>query len=481
MKIYVDGQSLQLKPLLDLVGNRLPQREPLRIGASGSSKLRFRGHIDEVRIYGKVLTPLEAAVLATAETVSEIAALDPQQRTSAQANKLRLSFLNQYAPPNIRTAFLAVKDLERQREQLWDSYPTVMVMQEMQPRRDTFRLIRGAYDNPGEPVYADVPAVLPPLPEGQEKNRLSFARWLVDPGNPLTARVTVNRYWQMYFGTGLVKTTDNFGAQGEFPSHPELLDWLATRFIDSNWDVKQMQRLIVTSATYRQSSAVSSQLLERDPENRLLARATRLRLPAQTIRDQALAISGLLIERIGGPSVGPYQPEGLWDDIVERGQEYRLSEGEDLYRRGLYTFWKRTRPPPAMITFDSSTREVHSLLFSRTNTPLQALNLMNDVTYAEASRALAERTMSADSTVEQTVATMYRMATAREPDPAVRSVLVDAFSGHLVRYRSNRGAALQLVSAGQSARDQTLDIAELAAYQMVASLILNLDATITKD
>ncbi|MCH7671850.1 MAG: DUF1553 domain-containing protein [Proteobacteria bacterium] len=481
MQIYLDGQPLELKPLLDLVGNRLPQREPLRIGASGSSKLRFQGHIDEVRIYGKVLNPVEAAVLATAETLSEIAALDPQRRTSAQTNKLRLSFLNQYAPPHIRSAFLAVEDLQRQREQLWDSYPTVMVMQEMQPRRDTFRLIRGAYDNPGEPVYPDVPAVLPPLPEGEEKNRLSFARWLVDPGNPLTARVTVNRYWQMYFGTGLVKTTDNFGAQGEFPSHPELLDWLATSFIDSNWDVKQMQRLIVTSATYRQSSAVSSQLLERDPENRLLARATRMRLPAQMIRDQALAISGLLTERIGGPSVGPYQPEGLWDDVVERGQEYRLSEGEDLYRRGLYTFWKRTRPPPAMITFDSSTREVHSLLFSRTNTPLQALNLMNDVTYAEAARALAERTMSAGSTVEQTVATMYRMATARRPEPAVRAVLVGAFSGHFERYQSDRAAALQLVSAGQSARDQTLDIAELAAYQMVASLILNLDATITKD
>ena len=481
MQIYLDGQPLQLTPLLDLVGNRLPQREPLRIGASGSSKLRFQGHIDDVRIYGKVLTPAEAAVLATAETVSEIARLAPQQRTSAQANKLRLSFLNQYAPPHIRTAFLAVEQLERQREQLWNSYPTVMVMQEMEPRRDTFALIRGAYDNPGEQVFPDVPAVLPPLPQGQEKNRLSFARWLVDPAHPLTARVTVNRYWQMYFGTGLVKTVDNFGAQGEFPSHPELLDWLATRFIDSNWDVKQMQRLIVTSATYRQSSAVSAELLQRDPDNRLLARATRMRLPAQMIRDQALAISGLLTERIGGPSVGPYQPEGLWDDIVERGQEYRLSEGEDLYRRGLYTFWKRTRPPPAMIMFDSSTREIHSLLLDRTNTPLQALNLMNDVTYAEAARALAERTMSAGSTVEQTVSTMYRKATAREPESAVRAVLVDAFSGHFKRYRSDRAAALQLVSAGQSMRDQTLDIAELAAYQMVASLILNLDGTITRD
>ena len=481
MQIYLAGRALELTPLLDLVGNRLPQREPLRIGASGSSKPKFQGHIDDVRIYGKVLSPAEAAVLATAESVSEIAGLAAEQRTPAQANKLRLSFLNQYAPPNIRAAFLAVKALERQRKQLWDSYPTVMVMEEMQPRRETFRLIRGAYDNPGEAVFPDVPSVLPPLPEGQEKNRLSFARWLVDPANPLTARVTVNRYWQMYFGTGLVKTADNFGSQGEFPSHPELLDWLAIRFIGSNWDVKQMQRLIVTSATYRQSSVVSPALLQRDPENRLLARATRVRLPAQMIRDQALAISGLLTERIGGPSVGPYQPEGLWDDIVERGQEYRLSTGEDLYRRSLYTFWKRTRPAPAMVTFDSSTRETHILLPSRTNTPLQALNLMNDVTYTEAARALAERTMSDDFTVDQIVATMYRMATAREPESRVRTVLVDAFSGHLARYRSDRAAALQLVSVGESPRNQTLDIAELAAYQMVASLILNLDGTITKD
>jgi mono/diheme cytochrome c family protein len=481
MKIYIDGNPLQLNPLLDLVGNRLPQREPFRIGASGSSKAKFQGHIDDVRIYGKVLTPAEAAVLATTETISEIAALAAEQRTTAQADKLRLSFLNQYAPPDIGQAFNQLQTLQRQRKELWDSYPTVMVMEEMQPRRETFRLNRGAYDNPAEPVFPDVPSVLPPLPEGQEKNRLTFARWLVDPVNPLTARVTVNRYWQMYFGTGLVKSTDNFGSQGEFPSHPELLDWLATNFIASGWDVKEMQRLIVTSATYRQSSSVSPQLLERDPENRLLARATRVRLSAQVIRDQALAISGLLTERIGGPSVGPYQPDGLWDDIVERGQEYRLSQGEDLYRRSLYSFWKRTRPPPAMITFDSSTREVHSLLVSRTNTPLQALNLMNDVTYAEAARAIAQNTMLAGLNVEQTVSTMYRMATAREPESAVRSVLVEAFNGHFERYKSDRAGALQLVSAGESARDQTLDITELAAYQMVASMILNLDGTITKD
>ena len=481
MRIYIDGRLQELTPLLDLVGNRLPRRYPLRIGASGSSKLNFQGHIDEVRIYGKVLTPEQAAVVATAETVSDIARIPPGQRTNAQADKLRLSFLKQYAPSEIRGAHKRVTELEREREDLWESFPTVMVMEEVTPRKKTYRLNRGAYDNPAEEVFPDVPAMLPPLRDREEKNRLAFARWIVDPANPLTSRVTVNRFWQMYFGTGLVKSADNFGSQGEFPSHPELLDWLATTFVDSGWDTKNMLRLIVTSATYRQSSAVDPELLELDPENRLLARAARVRLPAQMIRDQALSISQLLTEKIGGPSVGPYQPEGLWDDIVERGQEYRLSTGEDLYRRSLYTFWKRTRPAPSMVMFDSSTRETHIVMSTRTNTPLQALNLMNDVTYTEASRALAERAMKQNKEAGENLAYMYRLATSRKPDSEVSSILMGSFDGHLERYQSDRAAALQLVSTGESPRDETLDIAELAAYQMVASLILNLDVTITKD
>ena len=487
-RVYVNGQSQELTPLLDGINNPMRTREPLRIGASGSppensgatdSRPRFQGQIDDVRIYTAVLTPGQAAVVATAESLSEIARIVPASRTAGQSEKLRLSFLDQYAAQPIQEAWRQVTGLERQRAELWDSFPTVMVMEEMEPRRDTFRLIRGAYDVPGEKVSPGVPAVLPPLSEDQENNRLAFARWLVGPEHPLTARVTVNRYWQMYFGTGLVKTAENFGTQGEYPSHPELLDWLATTFIDSGWDVKAMQRAIVTSATYRQLSTVTPALLEQDPENRLLARGPRLRLPAQMIRDQALSVAGLLVDKVGGPSVKPYQPESLW---AQASQDYTQSQGDDLYRRSLYTYWKRTLGPPAMLTFDSSTRETCIVRQNRTNTPLQALNLMNDVTYVEAARRLAERMMTQGGTTpEARVAFAYRLATAHRPRPEAQTVLVDGFHHHLDRYQADRSAALQLVSRGEQPRDETLDIAELASYTMVASLILNLDRTITKE
>ena len=483
IRIHVDGEPRELKPLLDLVGNRMPQRYPLRIGASGSTKPRFEGLVDDVRIYGAALTPELAAVVATAEPVTALAAIPAERRTPAQAEKLRLAFLDQYAPLEIGEAWRAAAALERERETLWASFPTVMVMEELAERRPTFRLERGAYDNPAEEVSPGVPAVLPPLPEGVEANRLSFARWLVDPDHPLTARVTVNRFWQTYFGTGLVKTAENFGTQGEYPSHPELLDWLATTFVDSGWDVKALQKAIVTSAAYRQSSRVTAGEYEADPENRLVARGPRLRLPAQMIRDQALAVSGLLVEKLGGPSVKPYQPEGLWADMVEGGYgDYVRSAGDDLYRRSLYTFWKRTLGPPTMITFDSSTRETCIVRTGRTNTPLQALNLMNDVTYVEAARRLAERMMTAGGeTPAERVGFAYRLATARRPPAAAEAILVDGFRRHLDRYQADRGAALDLVRQGESPRDETLDVAELAAYTMVANLILNFDGTITKE
>ena len=496
-RIYVNGQAREVTPMLDGINNPMRTREPLRIGASGpppegsrgtveaasgtESRPRFQGMIDDVRIYTTVLTAEQAAVVATGESLSEIARIAPASRTVGQSAKLRLAFLDQYASAEIQDAWRYLKGLERQRAALWESFPTVMVMEEMEQRRDTFRLIRGAYDVPGEKVDRGVPAVLPPLTEGGQKNdRLAFARWLVEPDHPLTARVAVNRFWQMYFGTGLVKTAENFGLQGEYPSHPELLDWLATTFIDSGWDLKAMQRAIVTSATYRQESTLTPEALEQDPENRLLARGPRLRLPAQMIRDQALSVAGLLVAQVGGPSVRPYQPEGLWE---QASQEYKPSEGDGLYRRSLYTYWKRTMAPPAMLAFDSSTRETCIVRPSRSNTPLQALNLMNDVTYVEASRQLAERMIAEGGTAtpDVRIASAYRLATGHRPTPEAATVLLDSFDDYLERYQADRSAALGLVNMGESPRDETLDIAELASYTMVASLILNLDRTITKD
>ena len=488
-RIYVNGEAREINPLLDGINNPMRTREPLRIGASGSapedsgandSRPRFQGMIDDVRIYMEVLTPVQAAVVATGETLTEIARIAPASRTAGQAEKLRLAFLDQYAAPEVREAWQNAKDLERERAALWDSFPTIMVMEEMEPRRDTFRLIRGAYDVPGESVDPGVPAVLPPMPDDVPNDRLGFARWLVQPDHPLTARVAVNRFWQMYFGTGLVKTSENFGLQGEYPSHPELLDWLATTFIDSGWDVKALQRAIVTSSTYRQASNLTPEAIEEDPENRLLARGPRQRMSAQMIRDQALSIADLLAPRLGGPSVRPYQPEGLWEE--QSGQDYRQSTGDDLYRRSLYTYWKRTLAPPSMLAFDSSTRETCIVRLSRTNTPLQALNLMNDVTYVEAARRLGERMITEGGTTpNDRIAYAYRLATGQRPSAGARAVLRETYDDFRDTYRADRAAALAFVDVGETPRDETLDVAELASYQMVASMILNLDRTITKD
>jgi hypothetical protein len=362
-----------------------------------------------------------------------------------------------------------------------------MVMQELPKPRDTFRLVRGQYDKKGEKVTAGTPVHLLPLSKDAPPNRLGLARWLVDPAHPLTARVIVNRYWQMYFGTGLVKTAEDFGSQGEWPSHPELLDWLATEFVRTGWDVKQMQRLIVTSAAYRQSSAVTPRLVARDPENRLLARAPRLRLQAEFIRDQALAASGLLNGAIGGHSVSPYQPPGLWEELAVRAdgdrftaQVYKQSHGPDLYRRTMYTFWKRTSPPPTLATFDAPDRETCTVRRARTNTPLQALVLMNDPTYVEAARKLAERLMIEAVSTEDRITLAFRLVLARQPNAEERGVMRKLFDEQRAVYRRDGPAALKLLAVGEAKRNEKLDPAELAAWAMMASMILNLDETLTK-
>jgi mono/diheme cytochrome c family protein len=365
--------------------------------------------------------------------------------------------------------------------------PTTMVMAELEAPRDTFILARGQYDQPTtEKVTPAVPAALPPLPEDAPNNRLGFAKWLVDPSHPLTSRVVVNRYWMHYFGAGIVRTAEDFGIQGEWPSHLELLDWLATEFIDSGWDTKAMQKKIVMSATYRQASMFRDELLERDPENRLLAKGPRFRMDAEMVRDNALAISGLLVDDIGGPSVKPYQPGDLWKEVSYGGDEFTgqvfvQDTGENLYRRSMYTFWKRQSPPPGMLIFDAPNREVCTVRRARTNTPLQALALMNDTQYVEASRVLAERMMKeAGPEPMERVMYAFELATAREPKPEECAVLVETFHEQVEAYRQDQEAAASLLAVGEQPRDESLDISELAAWSTVASIILNLDETVTK-
>jgi hypothetical protein len=363
--------------------------------------------------------------------------------------------------------------------------PSVMVMEDMATARPTFVLKRGQYDQPDKnrKVEPGTPSSLP-SPPGTPKNRLGLARWLVSPENPLSARVVVNKIWQHHFGQGLVKTTENFGVQGEPPSHPELLDWLATELIRTGWDIKSMHRLIVTSATYRQSSNVQKALLAHDPENRLLARGPRFRFSAEVVRDNALKIAGLLTERLGGPSIKPYQPAGLWEELAGGAGEapYVQDKGPALYRRSLYVYRKRTVPHPVLATFDAPSRETCQVKRPRTNTPLQALELLNDVAYVEAARGLAQLMIAEGGcTPEDRITFAFRRATARNPNPAELTVLRRGFERYRAAYSSDREAAQQLIRHGDSPTDSRADPVELAAYMATASVILNLDETITQE
>jgi hypothetical protein len=354
--------------------------------------------------------------------------------------------------------------------------PRTLVMEELPTPRVAHLLKRGQYDEPGEEVHADVPASLPPLPAGAPRNRLGLARWLVSPDHPLTARVAVNRLWQQCFGEGIVRTMNDFGVQGEPPTHPELLDWLAVRFVKSGWDVKEMLRLIVTSATYRQSSAPSAALLQRDPENRLLARGPRFRLPAEIIRDQALAASGLLVERIGGPSVKPYQPPGLWEAVSYNGElTYKEDQGDSLWRRSLYTFVKRQSVAPEEAAFDEPARETCVVQRPRTNTPLQGLVLLNDVTFVEAGRALAALALAQPGGDDERLRLAFCRVTARQPNGKELAVLRKLLDQQRARFRQNPDAARRLIAVGASPAGRGLVPVELAAWSVTAHALLNLD------
>jgi hypothetical protein len=358
-------------------------------------------------------------------------------------------------------------------------------MQERGEARPAFVLQRGQYDAKGERVERAVPAVLPPMAPDLPRDRLGLARWLVDPEHPLTARVAVNRLWQQVFGVGLVRTSEDFGSQGERPSHPRLLDWLAARFTAERWDVKAMLRRMVTSAAYRQSSALTDELRARDPDNRLLARARRVRLDAETLRDQALAIGGLLVERIGGPGVKPPQPEGLWEAVgytSSNTAKFAPDTGpEKVHRRSLYTFWKRTAPPPQMSTFDAPSREECCTRRERTNTPLQALLLMNDPQYVEAARGLAMRALrdGGDSDAQR-ASHAFLLAAGRLPSAADLADILALVEEQRAELANDPAAAQALIAIGATPPDPCFDPLELAAWTMAGNLILNLDEVITR-
>ncbi len=477
-RLYIDGRAQRVKVLVNNLDWPSKSNQNLKVGGGGGPENRFRGLIDEVRVWGRELRPDEARALAVAGDLAELAAIAPEDRTAGQRDKLRLAFLDLAASQTIRRAARARDEARRRYESYLREIPTVMVMREG-PSRQAYVLDRGRYDLHGKPVSPGVPSWLRDGGSPPPTNRLELARWLASRSNPLTARVAVNRFWQMLFGVGLINTPNDFGAQGEVPVHRELLDWLAADFVDSGWDVKGLLKTIMLSATYRQSSRLRQELHERDPENRLLARGPRFRLPAAAIRDQALAASGLLQERVGGPSVRPYQPPGLWEEVS--GTAYQADSGADLYRRSLYTYWKRTVAPPSMMNFDASDREICTVHVSRTNTPLQALNAMNDMLFVEAARQLAAQVLGeTELTPGERVAAAFEHVLGRQPQPAEAEVLGRILDAYLSDFRADIDAAEELVAVGESPVDSLADASELAAYTSVASLVLNLDEAVTK-
>ena len=478
LTIYVNGESWDFEIEWDDLKWPIQYAGyPFRIGAAAGE--RFDGMIGEVRIYERAMSSDEVATLSLRDTLGEIAAKPAKKRSPAEKLKLRLAFFENGAPEQIRDARQALALAQGKRDAFNASIPTVMVMRDAEAK-PAHILNRGAYDAPGEAVDPGTPASLPAPRADWPRNRLGLARWLVDRSNPLTARVAVNRMWQMLFGVGLVKTAEDFGTQGERPSHPELLDWLAVEFMESGWDVKGILKTMVMSQTYRQSSSLTREKLDKDPENRLLARGPRFRLPAEAVRDQALFASGLLNDKLGGPSVKPYQPDGLWRELS--GSSYKRDRGDKLYRRSLYTYWKRTVAPPGMIGFDAPDRESCTVRRARTNTPLQALGLMNDVTYLETARKMAGRMMrEGGASPDERIAYGFRLALARPPTDSERAPLRRAFDQFEDHFAIDPDEAVMYLREGDSPADPDLEPVELAAYASVASLIFNLDEAVTKE
>ncbi len=465
LRVMLDGQVQAVEVMRDRLSGSIATAQPLCIGRRDSG-LGFYGMLDELRILQRVMSEREVNDWFWGERIRGVIAREPAKRPSNEVDLLLDYYVEYHAESSVRMARQRMKQTAQEVQKLREAIPTTLVMQEMASPRTTAVLERGQYDKPSDKVTPGVPAAVAAWPAEAPRNRLGFARWLVSSENPLTARVAVNRLWQQCFGEGLVRSVNDFGSQGDAPTHPELLDWLALRFRESGWDVKGLLKLIVTSKAYRQRS----QFHQDDPENRLLARGPSFRLSAEMIRDQALCVSGLLVPRIGGPSVKPYQPPGLWEAVSYNGEEtYVPDSGEGLWRRSLYSFVKRQAPPPSLLTFDGPTREKCTVRRARTNTPLQALALLNDEMHVAAARALGEVIMGVAGSDEARLQQLWRRVLSRE----AAADEVAALRGLLQRQRGH-------FAADPAAATKLRCAPELAAWTVVAQTVLNLDETITR-
>ena len=480
--LYVNGLSVPFNIEVDHLTDTIRTKIDTHIGRRSGSVAAFTGEIDTPVLYGRTLSPAEVQQLASVSASTVLLSIPIEKRTPEQREEITREWLRSH-DATFKATLMKVTEMERSKAKIQSEIPTVMVMKELPKPREAFVLLRGIYDHHGDPVLAQTPAFLPPLPAGVKNNRLALAKWIVSPQNPLTPRVTVNRMWERLFGTGLVETSEDFGTRSSFPTHPELLDWLATELIVKKWDLKSMWKEIVMSATYRQSSDITPQLLALDPANKLLARGPRFRLPAEVIRDQAMCAGGFLAEKIGGPSVRPYQPKGIWDETAGLNgnlRNYKNDSGSNLHRRSLYTIWKRTAPPPDMVLFDVPSREICSVRRPRTDTPLQALTLMNDVTYVEAARGLAQRILKEGGASPKTrIQLAFQLVLSRNPTSAENAIFERAILRETKRFRANPDSAKALLKQGDLPL-ANMDPVELAAYTLAASTLLNMDEAVTR-
>lgn len=478
LRLFVNGKQAEMEVMKDNLSKDILYE---RVNVNLAIGYRFRGKgfkngiVDDFKVFDRCLSELEVTELSGSEIAKQLSAKDLAELSQAEKDLLKEFYLR-----NIDADFQQwekeILQLRNEERSLIDTVPEIMIMKDLPEARPTFILNRGAYDQPGEEVFAGTPAKVLTFSNELPPNRLGLAEWLFDEQNPLTARVMVNRIWQMHFGKGLVSTPEDFGNQGALPSHPELLDYLAVRFRESGWDMKALHKLILSSATYQQDSYASEELRELDPDNILLARGPSFRLSAEMLRDQALVASGLLVEKVGGPSVKPYQPAGLWKE--KSGKVYVADKGEGLYRKSLYTFWKRTSPPPNMITFDATDRNICIVKRQSTSTPLQALVLLNDVQFVEASRKLGERMMHASEIEEEQIMLAFKLLTCRAPSQEESEVLKAMYAEQLAEFRDSPEAAQELLGEGESSVDETLDPLKLATATVIANAIMNFDESI---